>query len=111
MNLHQLFEQEFKPLAPGEKRHESGLGIRDVEKIRAKIDDLVHHLHMSMTLKDVYQQDTELQQSLAKLKDRLNRKIQYLERMKTRPSTGPERMLATLEHECGDCFARTRYEI
>lgn len=104
MKLSNLFEQTTSnaSLAPGEKRERTDLQARDLKAIQAKIDDLRYSLHKSERLSDMFQQDTELQASLENLKKRIDLKIEYLYRMKNRPSKGVAKMFDILDRECSE---------
>lgn len=109
MKLYQLFEQDFKPLTPGEKRPEPGLSIRDIDKIHAKLYQIDNHLHHSEVLKNTYLKDANLINALEGLMKRLEMKKDYLERMKSRPTSSTVRMLDILRRECSD-FLETAQE-
>lgn len=99
MKLIDLFEQE---LMPGEKRIHTDIKVRNLEAIQEKIYKLKDHIYSSEILKNEYGKDPALQAALTNLVSRLERKLEYLNRMRTRPITSQTRMIQTLQTECSE---------
>ena len=103
MKLFDLFEDDnYQPLAPGEKRPRLNITVQSLQKIQNKVDELRMSLQTSAGLKGTFVQDTGLQAALDQLEKRIQLKLQYLEKMKTRPNSGAQKMFDILDRECSD---------
>lgn len=104
MKLLDLFEDTTvdTPLEPGEKRTRADLEARNIQAIQRKIYELEDSLSKSSNLANMFKQDAVLQASLENLRKRLDLKIDYLNRMKTRPTGKVGKMFDILDRECSD---------
>jgi len=91
-------------LEPGEKRTRADLEARNLQAIQNKIAELIVSLDKSSNLANMFKQDAALQASLENLRKRLDLKIDYLNRMKTRHirSGKIDKMFDILDRECSD---------
>jgi hypothetical protein len=103
MKLLDLFEDNsITTLAPGEKRVRLDLKIRNLQAIQKKMKELRDSLYKSIDLKYQFTKDAALQAALEQLEKRIVLKLDYLEKMKSRPTTGVQKMFAILDSECSE---------
>lgn len=103
MKLLDLFEDDsITALAPGEKRVRLDFKIRNLQAIQKKMSELRDSLYKSIDLKDQFTKDAALQAALEQLQNRIVLKLDYLEKMKSRPTTGVQKMFAILDSECSE---------
>jgi len=104
MKLWDLLENSSL-LQPGEKKIRDDLSLRRAQDIQNKIHQLLDSLASSESLSSMFQKDQQLQDSLEKLKKRIDLKVSYLQRMQLRTDNGMTRMFAILDRECSEFLA------
>lgn len=102
MKLWHLFEQDDNHLQPGEKRIRTDIKLRNLRAIEDRIWELERNIDKSHALKSAYQQDVKLQAALTDLIARLTRKQELLAKVKQRPVSGTDKILAILNTECSE---------
>jgi len=103
MKLLDLFEDDsITTLAPGEKRVRLDINIPNLRAIEKKMMELRYSLRQSIALKDQFTKDAALQAALEQLQNRIVLKLDYLEKMKLRPTMGVKKMFAILNSECSE---------
>jgi hypothetical protein len=101
-DIFEKFEKDPTPLEPGEQRAYADTTIRNINLINDKIRELEDLLHKSRSIKDAYMKDADLQRTMSNLITRLNRKQDYMIRLKQRPTTDQQNIINELKQECGD---------
>jgi hypothetical protein len=90
------------PLEPGEFRTYLDIELRNIDLIRDKLLHLEDLLYKSRSLKDAFMKDAQLQQTMANLIAKLNRKQDYMHKLKQRPTTDQNKVINVIKQECSD---------
>ena len=101
MQLKDLFEA-IGELEPGEQKPLENIQLRDLWRIKDRIEMLRKSINQSGDLRYRFQKDTQLQDSLHRLEDRLYKKIRMLTKAQGRPTASMMKMFTLLETECSE---------
>lgn len=99
MKLVQLLEA-IGDLVPGEKRITPEMNLRNLVMIQNRILDLQSAIEKSNDLKYLFQKDQDIQNRLNGLIQRVNRRIEILQKVQAKPTSDMQRMFQTLDAEC-----------
>lgn len=101
-DVFEKFEKDPTPLQPGEQRAYLDTQFRNMSLIKDRLQELEDLLYKSRSIKDAFMKDADLQRTMNNLIAKLNRKQDYLHKLKQRPTTDQQKITNIIKQECGD---------